>query len=188
MGVVTGGAVVGGVVVTGVTVVGGGVVTTGGSVTGGIGTGTGSSVRITSSVGTVVAGAGAEVVGGLTEPAEGAAGTVEATGAVLEVVEPSPKRSAGVDGSPAKRLPSNVDVVVVTTVTLGRVAMARGPVRAESPEVAALRRTMTTTATPTARRMLDRVVLLLANHHCRIRSCAGGRPKAEFLPMYERRR
>jgi len=182
-------------VVVGTAVVGDTVVTTEGVGTGTVVAGAGTSVKITSWVGTVVAGEaiGACLGDGVAERADGAAVTGGATAAVLEVVELIPDRSVGVEGSAAtKRLPTNVVEVVVTTlrtVTLGRRALARRSLRGASRDVAAV--TRATTIAPTTRRvtrMLLRVVLLLAYHHSRSGSCAGGRPKAAFLPMNEGKR
>ena len=182
-------SVVGGAVVAGTAVVGAMVVTTEGVATGTVVAGAGTSVKITSWVGAAVAGeaVGAGLVDGVAKRADGAAVTGGAAAAVLEVVELIPDRSVGVEGSAAaKRLPTNVVEVVVTTlrtVTLGRRALARRPVRAASPDVAAVTRATTIAPTTRATRMLLRVVLLLAYHHPRSRSCAGGRPKAAFVPM-----
>lgn len=180
------GTVVGGGVV-GVAVVGGAVVATGGLETGTVVTGAGTSVKITSWVGTVVAGAVA--VDGVAERADGAAVTGGATAVVVEVVELTPKRSAGVDGSAAaKRLPTRVVEVGLTTVSVGRVAFTREPLRPASPDVAALTRATAIVPTTSVMRMLLRVVRLLAYHQSRRRSCAGGRPKAAFVPMNEGKR
>jgi hypothetical protein len=137
-------------------------------------------------VGTVVAGAG--LVDGAPERAGGAVVTGGTTAVVLEVVELRPRRS-GVEGSAAaKRLPTRVVEVGVTTVAFGRVAFTREPLRAASPDVAAVTRATTTAPTARVMRMLLRVVLLLAHHQSRSRSCAGGRPKAAFVPMNEGKR
>lgn len=169
------------------------VVTTEGVETGTVVAGAGTSVKTTSPVGTVVAGEAVRtgVGDGAAERADGAAVTGGATAAVLEVVELTPKRLVGAEGSvAAKRLPANVVEVVVTlrTVTLGRRALARRPVRAASPDVAAVTRATTIAPTARATRMLLRVVLLLAYHQSRSGSCAGGRPKAAFFPMDARKR
>jgi hypothetical protein len=188
------GAVVGEAVVVGTDVVGEMVVTTEGVEAGTVVAGPGTSVKITSWVGAPVAGeaVAAGLVDGVAERADGVAVTRRATAAVLDVVELIPIRSVGVEASPAaKRLPANVVEVVGTTlraVTLGRRALARRPVRSASPDVTALTRATTMAPTRRATTMLRRVVLLLAYHHSRRGSCAGGRPKAAFLPMDREKR
>ena len=170
----------------GTAVVGEVVVATDGIETGTVVAGAGTSVKITSWVGTVVAGeaVGTALVDGATERADRAVVTGAATAAVLQVVGLIPDRSVGVDGSAAaKRLPTNVVELVVTmlrAVTLGRRALARRPVRPASPDIAAFSRATTIAPTTRATRMLLRVILLLAYHHSRRGSCAGGRPKARF--------
>lgn len=99
------------------------------------------------------------------------------------VEELSPDGSVGVGGCPAaKRLPSKVIEVVVKTLA-GRIALSPRPVRAESPDVAAITRATTTAPTATATTKLLRVDLFWAPHQWRSLSCARGRPKAAFVPM-----
>jgi len=201
------GAVVGGVVfgvaVVGVVVTGGTVVVTGGAVTeGGAGvrvTGVvvvgavslvvGTSVKMTSDVGTVVTGARATVVEDPVVARVAGAGTVGATATVVGVVPLGAGGSAGT--SEVNRLPTRVvDVAFSTTpgVTLGRVAFTRGRLRDGSREVAAITSTTATARTPHATRALTRAVLLVPRSHSRSRSCAGGRPNAAVLPMDDRKR
>lgn len=107
---------------------------------------------------------------GVAERADGAAVTGGAPAVVLEVVELASRRSAGVEGSAvAKRLPTKVVDVGVTTVTVGRVAFTREPLRAASPDVAAVTRATATAPTTRVMRMLLRVVRLFAYHHSRSR-------------------
>jgi hypothetical protein len=176
--VVVGGTVV--VVVGGLVVVGGGwvvMVVVGGTV-----------LKMTPGFVTVVAGAGAVVV------AAAGAGTARVTGGavvagagvvvVVVVVVFSPKRSRAPTVPP--RSPTfTVDGVGRPRVVVGsgRAAMTRRVDGDGSRAMAAITMARKMAPMPSARQVFWRDVLLLAFHHLRNRSEAGGRPKAAVLPM-----
>lgn len=192
----------------GVVVVGGGVVVVGGGaavvgVVGGregtvtgvvvVGADGGTSVKITSRLGTVVAGAGGAVVlttaGGL----EAGRGTVTAVGTVDEVVVVSEaKGSAGGAGRAAAASPgmTTVDGVIgmLPNVTFGRVASARDEEPDPSRAVAAKMMATNAAPTPRASKAFVLAVALRASHQIRSRSCTCGRPNAAFLPMDDHER
>jgi hypothetical protein len=185
----------------------GGAAVTGGAVTGTVVAGTvaGGSLKITSEVGTVVAGpgagAGAGAVTGTAEgaavvagvPARGAAPGVVTVGAnatatvVVVVDEVSGTRPAGGACTPAaRRSPTTMVAGALMEgpgVSWGRVASARGLLRVASRDVAATRSPTTAIPTTTTIAAFRRVADVVADHHVRSRSCACGRPNAVFLPM-----
>jgi hypothetical protein len=138
-------------------------------------------VKMMSGFVTVVAGLGAVVatVGG----GRVAGAAVAGAGGVVVVVL-SPKRSAAVTAAP--RSPTfTVAGVGSANVVVGwsREAMTRRVPGDWSRAVAAITMATKRAPTPRVRKMFCRDVLLLASHHSRRRSEAGGRPNAAFLPM-----
>ena len=140
------------------------------------------SVKMTSGLVTVGAGAGAAVEatagaavrGGVVGAVVTAGGDVEVD-ELLDVVDaPGSLRPAitTVDGGPGMRVCSG-----------GRVTFAAGVAGALSRETAATTMPKTTTPTPSARRVFVRDAGSRASHHIRNRSSAGERPNAAFLPM-----
>lgn len=146
----------------------------------------GTVLKTMSGFATVVAGRDAAVV------ATVGAGLVVAGGAVVAgagdvVVVLRPKRSAAVIAAPAPlRSPTfTVDGVGSSSVGAGwgREAMTRRVAGDWSRAVAAITMATKSAPTPSVRMMFWREILLLASHHFRNRTEAGGRPKAAFLPM-----
>lgn len=143
----------------------------------------GGGLKMTSGLVTVVAGAGAVVVATVgVVPGAGAvvAVVVEGAGAVEEVLLEEVVDAPGafrpsittVDGNPE-----------IGGCMGGRITVAAGVVGEASRDTAATRMTATTAPTPRLRRMLVREDGSRASHQMRIRSRAGGRPNAAFLPM-----
>lgn len=175
--VVTGRTVVGGAVLVGVGV---GMVTT--EVGGG-------GLKTTSGLVAVVAGAGAVVVatvgcgtgaGAVVAVVVTAAAAVDVVEAMLEVVdEPGASRPlmVTVDGKPETGGCGG-----------GLVTVADGMRRDPSRETAATRITTTTAPTPRPRSRFARATGSRDCHQPRIRSSAGGRPNAAFLPMDDHER
>src|SRR4051812_23357801 len=143
----------------------------------------GTSVKITAGFVTVVAGARGTVVATV-GAGRGAGGVVVAGAAVVEGVF-SPKRAvAGTDAEVAPGSLLTVDGVGSARVVAGcgRDEITRA-VEVRSRAVAASTMATNSAPTPMARKVFCRAVVLLASHHIRTRSDAGGRPNAAFLPM-----
>jgi hypothetical protein len=133
---------------------------------------------------TVVAGLGAAVVATVGAGRAAADGAVVAGAGGVVVVVLSPKRSAAVTVAPRSPM-FTVAGVGSANVVVGwrRVAMTRRGPGDWSRAVAAITMATKRAPTPSVRKMFWRDVVLLASHHSRKRSEAGGRPNAAFLPM-----
>jgi xanthine/CO dehydrogenase XdhC/CoxF family maturation factor len=148
----------------------------------------GGSVKITPGLVTVVAGGGAAVVttgGGVVRG--GAVAVVVTAGAEVVVVE----ELSDVVGPPGALSPSMTTVDGGTGIRVcdgGRITLAAGVAGEVSRATAATRMPMTSAPTPTARRAFVRDAGSRASHQMRIRSSAGGRPNAGFLPMDDHER
>jgi len=157
------------------------VVVAGESVVGGAVLVVGAGLNITSEVGTVVAGAArvTVVVGATGRAVVGGAGTVVETTTVglvvvvvVVVVESSTVGGTVAPGPPSTRVEA---VGKPPRVRRGWEALARG-VLAASRAVAAMMSRTKTAPTPTTSMALARLLVILADHQSRSRSCAGVRP------------